>query len=334
MSDFEDQVRKSLRPAASMPIPVAPLDPSEIAEQARRPRRGGATRVWLAAAAAIAVVAGVGLVATYWPGRGQGVPAVPIAPASTGSPSSSSAPGSATVKLLMFSGRPDPTATLDADVVRELYAMLADQEAAGLLKPSDPAPDDLGFRGFLVTSADSSQPALQILPTAVYLERSGTYRLDDPDQSFYNRVYDAIASQLEADVRAALPDSNPAIPTVSASVPPQVGVTATWVPTQPNSIDQHTQFFEIFVTRLECASGKTGELLTPVVSVSDKDVVIRVDAKVRQSGADTCQSNNPVRVSITLPEPLGNRSLVDAACLSGDAVRTTACADGAVRWKP
>lgn len=339
MSDFEDRVRDALRPAASMPVPVAPLDPDELASRAaRRPLPRASARIWLAAAAVIAVVAGVGLVAVYSPGRGQGIPAVPIAPtpsAITLPPSTSTptAAGSMTAKVqvLMFSGRRDPVVSLDSDVADQLYAMLADQEAAGLLKPSDVAPDYLGFRGLLVTTIDPSRPALQILPTAVYVQESGMYRLDDPDQNFYNRVYDAIAPQLDPDVRAALPSGQPTVPTVGVSVPPQVGVAATWTPAQPESIDAHTVTFEVFATRLECASGKTGELLAPVVVMGDKEVVIRIDAKPRHSGADTCQSNEPVRVSITLPKPLGHRSLVDAACLSGEAVRTAACASGAVR---
>lgn len=336
MTDFEDRIRDSLRPAASMPVPVAPLDPAELAARAgRRPRTMVAARVWLAAAAVIAVVAGVGLVAVFGPGRGQGVPAVPIAPTPSATASTSTVAVSATVEVLMFSGRPDPIATLNADVVDELYAMLADQEAAGLVKPSDsPPPDNVGFRGFLVTPKDRSQPTLQILPTAVYLQRAGNFRLHDPNENFYNRVYDAIGPQLDPDVRAALPSGKPAIPTVGVSVPPQVGVAATWTPAQPESIDAHTVTFEVFATRLECASGKTGKLLAPVIVVGDKEVVIRIDATVRPAGADTCQSNDPVRVSITLPEPLGHRSLVDAACLSGDAVSTTDCANGAVRSKP
>jgi|GEM_PF-2675109 hypothetical protein len=341
MSDFEDRVRTALRPAASMPVPVAPLDPDELAARAGRHRLSrSSARGWLAAAAVITVVAGVGVVVVYGPGRSQGVPAVPIAPTpsatstSSATASTSATPVAATVEVLMFSGRPDPVVSLNAEVAAQLYAMLADQEGAGLLKPSDPPPtDNLGFQGLRVTPIDSSHPTLQILPTAVYLWRSGNFRVDDPDQNFYNRVYDAIAAELDPDVRAALPSGKPAIPTVGVSVPPQVGVVATWTPAQPESIDAHTVAFEVFATRLECASGKTGSLLAPVIAVGEEEVVIRIDAKPRHSSADTCQSNNPVRVSITLPEPLGHRSLVDAACLSGEAVRTAACASGAVRSK-
>ncbi len=339
MSDFEDRVRDALRPAASMPVPVAPLDPDELATRADdRPLPRPSARTWLAAAAVIAVVAGVGVVAICAPGRGQGVPAVPIAPtpsAITTAPSTSAptAVGSMTAKVqvLMFSGRRDPVVSLDSDVADQLYAMLADQEAAGLLKPSDVAPDYLGFRGLLVTTIDPSRPALQILPTAVYVQESGMYRLDDPDQNFYNRVYDAIAPQLDPDVRAALPSGQPTVPTVGASVPPQVGVTATWTVAKPESIDAHTVTFEVLATRLECSSGRTGDLLTPVIAMGENEVVIRIDAKPRVVTADSCQGNNPVRVKITLPEPLGHRSLVDAACLSGDGVSIAACAGGAVR---
>lgn len=347
MSDFEESVRNALRPAAGMPVPVPPLDPDELAARAGRRRSvGWSARNWLAAAAVIAVVAGVGALTVYGPGRGQGVPAVPLAstpaaispsavtPIPSATRSSPTGPAAATVEVMMFSGRPNPEASLDADLVDELYAMLADKDAAGLVKPSDsPPPDNLGFQGLRVTPIDDSRPALQILPTAVYLWRAGNYRLDDPGQSFYNRVYDAIAPQLDPDVRAALPSGEPTIPTVGVSVPPQVGAAATWIPAHPESIDAHTVTFEVLATRLECAGGKTGELLSPEIVVGDEEVVLRIDAKPRQSTGDTCPSNNPVRVSITLPEPLGHRSLVDAACLSGEAVSTAACANGAVRAK-
>ncbi len=88
------------------------------------------------------------------------------------------------------------------------------------------------------------------------------------------------------------------------------------------------------VTRLECSGGKTGDLLEPVVSSGDNEIIIRTDAAPLGGGNHTCPGNDSVEVTVILPEPVGDRSLVDAACLQGEAVRTSFCATGAVRWTP
>ena len=80
MSEFEDKIRDSLRRADTEIIPVAPLDPDEIASRASgRAPRVGVARAWLAVAAAIVLVAGAGFGAWSWLGRGSMVPAVPAA---------------------------------------------------------------------------------------------------------------------------------------------------------------------------------------------------------------------------------------------------------------
>lgn len=324
MSDFEDKIRDNLRRVDTAVIPVVPLDPDEIASRA--PRRGGwagAARNWLAVAAAIVLVAGAGLGAWSWLGRGSTVPAAPAA-----APQSS-------VEIDVFSGRENPRVDLDAAVTTSLYAMLADQEGAGLLRPAVLPEQGLGFRGFVLTPADSSLPVLRILPTAVYVNRSGSYQqLPDPNMHFYNRVYDAIRPLIGDDVRDALPATNPEIPNVTATIPPAIGSPAIWVLAKPKSVSRASTSLELKVTRLECASGKTGTILQPVVSVGPGDIVIRADAEPLTGGGGDCQGNDSVTVTVPLPEPVGDRPLIDAACLEGRTLRTSLCAEGPARWTP
>jgi hypothetical protein len=127
-------------------------------------------------------------------GLGDTVPAVPV-----------TAPRS-TVVVDAFSGRENPRVDLEASVSLQLYAMLADQKSAGLLRRASLPDQDLGFRALVVTPADAALPVLRILPTAVYVSDAGTYlKLDDPDGLFYIRVRDAIRPLLADDVRGVLP---------------------------------------------------------------------------------------------------------------------------------
>ena len=296
---------------------------SEPRGAAQRSRASWSDRTRVIVIAAC-LLAAAGLALAAWSLRaGWGV--VPATPAEART----------TVMIDVFSGRENPVVTLDPAVAEELYLMLADHESAGEVH-SGGAPDAvLGFRGLVVTPADDSRPTLRILPDAVHFERDGKWwRIDDPGQSFYDRVYHAIRPLLTADVRKLLPDSNPPLPDVSASVPPQEGVTATWRLADPAAIGADTTSLSLLVTRLQCSDGRTGELLKPVVSMGSDDIVIRVDAVPNPAGAYTCPGNDEVAVAVTLPEPVGVRPLVDAACLAGDAVRTSYCAEGAVRWKP
>ncbi|MFT4110123.1 hypothetical protein [Propionicimonas sp.] len=331
MDEFEQEIRDSLQRAGEVALAVAPLDPDEIASsparRGARPPWGGSVRPWIAAAAAVALLAGT-LGVVVWLGGGRAVPAVP-APAATVAGSG----GRVVVEL--YSGRENPEVALDAGVADELYLMLADQEAAGLLEPGDAPTPGLGFGGLVVVPADSSRPSLRVLPTAVYLDRGGRpSRLDDPDGAFYSRVYDAVGPLLDEEVRRVLPDTDPAIPDVTATIPPQRGATATWVVAEPQKLAAGSTTVVLAVTRLECSGGKTGDLLEPSVSMGADEVIIRVDAAPLGAGSRTCPGNDAVEVAVGLPEPLGDRRLVDAACLEGDAVRTSECATGAVRWKP
>ena len=196
MSDFEEQIRDTLRRADTEPMPVPPIDPDEIATRAPTRTPGGARR-WLAVAAAISLVAGIGFGAWALGGRVAGVPATPAAPATT------PAATGASVDVELHVGGEIHRVPLDPKVTQELYLMVADHEAAGFLHKTGSPDFALGaFGGFVLTPANPALPELRILPTRVIVHQAGDYQqLQDPNQLFYNRVYDAIAPLLDPDVR-------------------------------------------------------------------------------------------------------------------------------------
>lgn len=229
--------------------------------------------------------------------------------------------------------RQNPEMPLEPALVDELFAMLEDQTAS--LEQIGMPDFKLGFRGFVVTWADQSRPPLRILPDIVYVDRGEIWeQLDDPEGNFYTRVYDAISASLPDDVREAIPEPEPGIPDVTAPVPPLRGAVATWELLDAETVGPDSTKLTVGVTQLGCSNGKTGQLLEPVVSIGEDDMVIRVDAQPLGEGGFNCPGNDVVPVEVTLLEPLGDRKLVDAACLAGEALRTASCATGAVRWQP
>lgn len=98
--------------------------------------------------------------------------------------------------------------------------------------------------------------------------------------------------------------------------PPQVeGDTATWELLDESDVSTKSTSLEVGVTRLECASGVTGELLDPVIVYESDQVVITIDAALNGTGGADCQGNDVVPVTVELSEPLGERKLTDGACV-------------------
>ncbi|KRC88917.1 hypothetical protein ASE25_13990 [Terrabacter sp. Root85] len=102
------------------------------------------------------------------------------------------------------------------------------------------------------------------------------------------------------------------------------------------ALTQDSTHIELSVTRLDCASGKTGTVLEPEVRFEAARVIITASvAPLPQGVGYNCQGNDSVSVSVDLDEPVGQRSLVDGTCLGGEAANTAVCVDDAgVRWKP
>lgn len=108
------------------------------------------------------------------------------------------------------------------------------------------------------------------------------------------------------------------------------GDPATWELRDPGTVTAESQSLDVGVQRLGCSSGVTGEVLEPQVSYQSDRIVVQVDV-VPFRGAANCPGNDSVPVTVVLDEPVGDRDLVDGACLSGDAVSTALC-EQPVRW--
>lgn len=108
------------------------------------------------------------------------------------------------------------------------------------------------------------------------------------------------------------------------------GDPATWELRDPGAVSAESRSLDIGVQRLGCSSGVTGEVLEPRVSYKRDRIVIQVDVAPFR-GAANCPGNDSVPVTVVLSEPVGERDLVDGACLSGDAVSTAPCWEP-VRW--
>ena len=118
--------------------------------------------------------------------------------------------------------------------------------------------------------------------------------------------------------------------------PAAPGAEGTWELVSASEITPDSKSIEIGVIRLGCAGGVTGEVAKPVVGYEQDRIIIRADV-VPHSDLDavyTCPGNDSVSVTINLDEAIGDRELIDAACLAGEATGTSFCADGAARWKP
>lgn len=121
--------------------------------------------------------------------------------------------------------------------------------------------------------------------------------------------------------------------TVTA-VPPGVGGgdPGVWVLADPASVSSASTSIAILVSRLECAGGRTGTVLIPVYALTETAVILRTDvAAIASDGAQTCPGNDQVPITVVLPEPIGNRSLIDGACSQPPASTMSFCLDKGVR---
>lgn len=93
--------------------------------------------------------------------------------------------------------------------------------------------------------------------------------------------------------------------------------------------------FTAYVERLGCSGGVTGTVLDPQIALRDHEVVITFTVDALPDGPQLCPGNDQVAVEVDLGEPIGNRTLVDVACLSGTAGASAGvCSSGSVRWAP
>lgn len=109
---------------------------------------------------------------------------------------------------------------------------------------------------------------------------------------------------------------------------------ATWRLDPDQVIDAGTTTFTALVTRLSCNSGVTGEVNDPEVTWEDDQVVLTFTVSPGESDdVETCEDGGPVAHEVTLDQPVGDRRMVDGACLPGGAAETTShCTTGGIRF--
>ncbi|MFS0866546.1 hypothetical protein AB3M83_04310 [Microbacterium sp. 179-B 1A2 NHS] len=118
---------------------------------------------------------------------------------------------------------------------------------------------------------------------------------------------------------------------VGCAATPTGAETGLWEIREPPTADSTS--IDIAVTRLECASGVTGDVLEPEVTYERDRILIATPVADNHSDAATCQDNDAVPITVVLTEPVGDRLLIDAACLEPEAGDLIACEDD-VRWRP
>ena len=100
----------------------------------------------------------------------------------------------------------------------------------------------------------------------------------------------------------------------SAEIEGRVGPAAWWVDpaTAPLSPDATT--VPALIRERACASGQSPEdrLIDPVVAPGEDAILVNVWVR-RLPGAQDCQGNPELPIEITLPEPLGDRQLLDGS---------------------
>ena len=127
------------------------------------------------------------------------------------------------------------------------------------------------------------------------------------------------------------------LPFVSPSTnPAQAGADAAVWSASPEAAPSTTaESFIAQVTRLGCNDGITGQLNAPDVQLSQTRIVVTFTVERAPDGGHTCPGNAQVRYTVNIGEPIGNRQLIDGACVSeGEAKTTSFCTDAGVRWNP
>ena len=101
---------------------------------------------------------------------------------------------------------------------------------------------------------------------------------------------------------------------------------ATWARDPGADVGPDSTEFIAWVTERACASGQSSadRIVGPEIRVSEDDIAVTFNVRSLLS-AGTCQSNPPSRVVVRLPEPLGDRLLLDGG--REPPVEPPVCAD-------
>jgi hypothetical protein len=94
---------------------------------------------------------------------------------------------------------------------------------------------------------------------------------------------------------------------------PDVGPASWWVDPQALPLPSSVRTIPVFILEQACASGRSpkGRVLPPEVEYAAASVLVRFSVTMRIGDQD-CQGNPPFALTLSLAEPLGNRTLLDA----------------------
>lgn len=92
------------------------------------------------------------------------------------------------------------------------------------------------------------------------------------------------------------------------------GEAATWEVDQERPPQPTDTTVLALVSRVECANGRTGRVLTPLITEDEQRVVVTYTVERTPNKDATCPGNRPVGQTFTLKQPLGVRTLYDGAC--------------------
>ena len=95
---------------------------------------------------------------------------------------------------------------------------------------------------------------------------------------------------------------------------PRRGEPATWEVDPQRAPQPNDMKVLALVSRVECAGGRTGRVLAPVVAEDEQRVVVTFAVERTPDKVATCPGNRPVGQTFTLEQPLGDRPLFDGSC--------------------
>ena len=112
------------------------------------------------------------------------------------------------------------------------------------------------------------------------------------------------------------------------------GDDAVWTVQPGHQVGPESTTFTAMVRRLGCNNGITGDVQESSVRVEEEAVVVTFYVEPNPRDA-SCPANDEIPVSVELPEPLGDRKLLDGQCSrDGQASGSAFCRDGGVRYSP
>ncbi len=109
---------------------------------------------------------------------------------------------------------------------------------------------------------------------------------------------------------------------------------AVWELAPDSTVDAQTTTLTVLVNRVGCNDGVTGTVNTPDINVDEAEVVVTFFVSPGEPLAANCSGNNSVAYDVVLPEPLGDRRLLDGACDRPEARSLVFCEPDGIRSSP